>query len=121
VLRIASILFALLVTLTLAGCGTKSTADKIAAAAKSQYQASSASCSKEGIVLFVGKREDVYDCLLKDVPPENRPLRHIASSSQRACFIYTDGQPFDVTLKLGDLAKAQKALGVTVDEFACLR
>lgn len=110
-----------LLTLTLAGCGSQSLAEKIAPIAKDQHGAEQASCAKEGIAIFVGEREDVYGCLLEGVPPEHRPIEHIESASVRRCYIYTDGEAFDVTLKLQDLVAAQKASGVTVDEFPCLQ
>lgn len=112
---------AAVVALSITGCGSESPADKIAATAKDYYEGSSASCAREGIAIFVGEREDVYGCIVEDVPPENRPIAHVESPSQRRCYIYTDGQAFDVTDKLADVVKAQKTLGAAVDEFPCLQ
>ncbi|MGH3079271.1 MAG: hypothetical protein ACRDPZ_13955 [Gaiellaceae bacterium] len=109
-----------LATMTVAGCGSQSPTDKIADVAKDYYEASDASCSKEGIMLLVGQREDVYGCELDDVPPQNRPINQIESSSIRACYVYSNDDVFEVTAKLQDLAAAQKASGGSVDEFSCV-
>ena len=119
-LRTATVVLALAMT-GFVGCGgSDSPADKVAAVATGYYEASGASCSKEGIAIFVGQREDVYGCVIDDVPPENRPIVQVDKTSIRRCYIYTDGDAFDVTQKLQDLVDAQEASGTAVDEFPCL-
>jgi hypothetical protein len=122
VVRALSATLGLLIGALLAGCGSDAgPEEKIAAVARDYFEASEASCSREGIAVFVGQREDVYGCVVMDVPIENRPIAHVESSSQRRCYIYTDGDAFDVTDKLSDVVAAQKASGLTVDEFPCLQ
>lgn len=115
------VLASVALAISLAGCGgSDSPTGEIESVAKDYYEASNASCSKEGIAVFLGEREDVYGCVLDDVPPENRPIAHIESSTQTRCYIFTEGDVFEVTDKLQDLADAQEAAGVTPDEFPCL-
>ena len=116
-IAIAFVLFATV----LAGCGgSDAPTGKIATAAKDYYEASDASCAKEGIMVFVGEREDVYGCLLEEVPPQNRPISQIESSSIHACYVYSNDEVFEVTAKLQDLVDAQEASGTSPDEFSCV-
>jgi hypothetical protein len=105
----------------LSGCGgPEGPAENIAGVAKDYYEASGVSCSKEGVMVFVGAREDVYGCVVDDVPA-NRPRSTRSSRRQiRACYVYSNDELFEVTEKLQDLAAAQEASGGSVDEFSCV-
>jgi len=84
-----------LVVLTLTGCGSSSTAEKIAAAAKSDHHASAASCSQDAAVRLAGQQLVVYDCQLSGVGQIFRPPG-ARSASFRTCYVYNQG-PVEVT------------------------
>jgi hypothetical protein len=94
-----------LAALTLAGCGSPSTADKIAASARRDYIASDVTCSKEDeVAVAEGKQYEVHGCLIVDSlagPP-------YARSPFRRCYVY-EGQPVVVgAVFLHDAAPDEK-------------
>lgn len=70
----------------------------------------SPSCSKVGLINYIGARSDLYDCLGD-------------YGSWDHCFVFTSGQVFDVTANVRASVKLQKLTG-TYDAtrgFACAR
>jgi hypothetical protein len=101
---------------TLCACGSSGTAAKIAKRAKDLNHASSASCRKVGLMVFVGQQQDVYGCRLTDVPLAYRPIATFDSSTSQRCFVYASGTAYDVTVQLSKLAKA----GLENGSFPCV-
>jgi hypothetical protein len=85
---------------SLVACGSGGAAGKIAAQAKVAEHARSAECGKVGIMLFVGKREDVYGCRMTDVPLAYRPVSQMDSTSIEQCYVYTGGTAYNVTSQI---------------------
>jgi hypothetical protein len=110
-------LVALGLVLLVVGCGVQSTARRIAAQAELRTHATGASCTKVGIMLFVGQRQDVYDCRLTNVDIEYRPAAQIDSSTIHLCYVYASGDVYDVTSQLGALGDA----GGETSSFPCMQ
>jgi hypothetical protein len=100
-----------------AGCAGQSTARRIAAQATIRTHAVSASCTKVGIILFVGQRQDVYDCRLEHVDVAHRPVSQIESPTIHLCYVYASGAVYDVTSQLGTFNDA----GADTSSFPCVR
>lgn len=73
--------------------------------AKAMFQAGTASCSKAGLMLFVGEQTTVYSCRLEDVDGAHRPLADADQDSFVHCFVRAKGQTFDVTEQINALQK----------------
>jgi hypothetical protein len=99
------------------GCGVQSTARRIAAQAELRTHATGASCTKVGIMLFVGQRQDVYDCRLTNVDIEQRPAAQIDSSTIHRCYVYANGDVYDVTTRL----KALSDSGTDTSSLPCVQ
>jgi hypothetical protein len=99
------------------GCGVQSTARRIGAQAELRTHATGASCTKVGIVLFVGQRQDVYDCRLTNVDIEHRPAAQIDSSTIHLCYVYASGDVYDVTTQLAALGDS----GADTSNFPCVQ
>lgn len=99
-----------------AGCG-RSTTRRIEAQATIRGHTASANCTKVGIMLFVGQRQDVYDCRLEQVDAAHRPASQIESPTIHLCYVYASGVVYDVTSKLGRLKNA----GADTSSFPCVR
>jgi hypothetical protein len=109
---------AVLVSVVLvAGCGVQSTARRIAAQAQLRTHATGASCTKVGIMLFVGQRQDVYDCRLTNMDVEHRPAAQIDASTIHLCYVYANGDVYDVTTQL----KALGDSGAGTSHFPCVQ
>jgi hypothetical protein len=110
-------LLAAAVAVLAAGCGGTSTAGRIAAQAKARTQAGSASCSKVGLMLFVGQRQDIYDCRLEHVDVAHRPVAQLASPTINLCYVYASGDVYDVTSQLDTMSE----IGTDTSNFPCVR
>jgi hypothetical protein len=100
--------FAVLVSVVLlVGCGVQTTARRIAAQAEIRTHATGVSCAKVGTMVFVGKRQDVYDCRLTNVDVEERPAAQIDSSTIHLCYVYASGDVHDVTTQLAALGDSR--------------
>jgi hypothetical protein len=98
----AAALFAVI----LAGCGgSQGSAISQAAAAKYDARTKDVSCSKAGIMLFVGARATVYACTISGVPPAARPIKHLTDYSLVRCFVRANGDVFEVTDQIVALEK----------------
>lgn len=99
-----------------AGCGSQSVEAKLAALSKAEFAAATASCTKVGLMLFVGQRETVYDCRLTGVDLAHRaglPLDQLNRRAIDTCWVYTAGSGYNVSKDLGLIATAGGA------RFAC--
>jgi len=93
--------FAVLVSVVLVvGCGVQTTARRIAAQAQIRTHSTDSSCTKVGTMVFVGRRQDVYDCRLTNVDVEDRPEAQLDSSTIHLCYVYASGDVHDVTNRL---------------------
>jgi hypothetical protein len=99
-----------------AGCGGSSAAGKIAGEAKARTGARDANCTKAGIMVFVGARQDVYDCHLTGVDSAHRPISQFDQSSINLCYVYASGTVYDVTERLNAMSGA----GGDTSGFACV-
>jgi hypothetical protein len=66
-------------------------------------------------MVYVGKRETVYECTLSGVPPAQRAFQHFDRSTQHRCFVRAAGMTTDVTVVLDKMRTA----GVLNGDFAC--
>ena len=67
-------------------------------------------------MLFVGQRQDVYDCRLTNVDVEQRPAAQIDSSTIHLCYVYASGDVHDVTTQLEALGDT----GADTSSFPCV-
>lgn len=115
-MHLTSALLALVVVFALCACSSSGVAGKIATEAKAANHASSASCKKVGLMVFVGARQDVFDCRMTNVPFLDRPITNVHSPTVDRCFVYASGHAYDVTVQLDKLGKA----GADTSGFVCV-
>lgn len=79
--------------LLLAGCGGHSQSGTVAAAAKADFAAQSATCDRT----VDGKTRDVFRCELDGVDVAHRPVTSISNPKLVRCYADDDGVVSDVT------------------------
>jgi hypothetical protein len=98
-----------------AACGS-STSSTIERAARAEFHAASVKCHQQGMMLFVGKRENVYECRVHDIPPAYRPFQYFDRPTVDVCFVRANGSTVNVT---DALTKMQDAGANAGAPFAC--
>jgi hypothetical protein len=101
-----------------AGCGSQPVTGKVAAAAKREFRARQASCSRAGLIVL-GEATTLYSCRLAGVPPAYRPVLAIAARSFTRCYVVVDGAAVDVSRQAAALEQARRRRGLPALGWGC--